>query len=100
VYGGPTCEVRPGDYVACLVTEVVGNATLLAQPLARTSVAEFTAAFGGTAPGRLATGHGAAGWMAQATAATAAGPWGFAAGEAVGAAGARPAAVAAFGQGG
>jgi hypothetical protein len=73
VYGGPTGEPRPGDYVACLVREVAGNATLMAEPLAKTSLREFVALLGATAPGRLAPGHPAAGWVGAAAAA--AGAW-------------------------
>ncbi len=45
---GPTVEVGTGDYVAVLVQAVVGTATLLTVPLARTSVTEFAALLGGT----------------------------------------------------
>ncbi|GBF91424.1 hypothetical protein Rsub_04164 [Raphidocelis subcapitata] len=64
VYRGPFVQPRPGEYVACLVREVVSGATLLATPLARTSAAAFVAEFGGTLPGR-----GAGGWVAAAGAA-------------------------------
>jgi hypothetical protein len=72
VFRGPSAEPRPGDYVAVWVREVVGGATLSAAPLARTSAAEFFAAFAGGAPGVLRAGHPAAGWVADAAAAAAA----------------------------
>jgi hypothetical protein len=69
--GGPAGEPRPGDYVACVVREVVSGATLVAAPLARTTLAEFVRTFGATNPGRLAPGHAAAGWVAAAAGAAA-----------------------------
>jgi hypothetical protein len=48
LYAGPTAEPQPGTYVAVRVDAVVGNATLVATPLAVTTLAEFVAVFGAT----------------------------------------------------
>lgn len=45
---GPVVRLQPGDYAAVEVTAAGG--TLLAQPLARTTLAEFVAAHGSAAP--------------------------------------------------
>lgn len=47
-------SVIPGDYVAVQVLQIVSNSTLLAQPLARTSIREFVQLFGSTTPGQVA----------------------------------------------
>eukprot|EP00887_Chlorella_sp_A99_P005723 scaffold1.g5723.t1 len=71
--GPPLVELRPGDYVAVQVATATGG-SLLARPLARTSLAEFVAAHGSAAPLKAygPLGGGAAGGAAaDAAAATA-----------------------------
>jgi hypothetical protein len=47
---GPLVPVGTGDYVAVRVRELAGRATLISEPLCRTSIAEFVRVFGSTTP--------------------------------------------------
>lgn len=64
---GPLVRLQPGDYVVVEVTAATGG-TLLARPLARTSIAEFVGMHGSPAPLELqpAGGEGAAAAAAAA----------------------------------
>lgn len=48
----PLSSLQTGDYVAVLVQRLAGTSTLISQPLAKTTIAEWGQMVGSTTPGQ------------------------------------------------